>query len=137
MAREIVTSENREDYMKKKLGIEDDKSHQIPIYHGTSEKNAKDIEKKGFNVKKSADGTIWFSSHPEIGEVAASGKGKVIKRYLDKNKLKLGGWNETDKYSTDELINQGYHGLELPRSNKEGHTFYQIFHPEKLIKRND
>ena len=134
MAREIVTSENREDYMKQKLGIKDEKKHIVPVYHGTSSENAKKIEKKGFDVKHSADSSIWFTSHPEIGDVTASGKGEVIKRHLDKSKMKLGGWDEADKYGVDELINQGYHGLELPKANAEGHTFYQIFHPNMLHK---
>ena len=46
--------------------------------------------------------------------------------------MKLGGWSETDKYSTDELINMGYDGLML----KDGDAVtYQIFNPQKLIKR--
>jgi len=102
------------------------------LYHGTSPQAAKAIEKSGFDIKKSADGTVWFTSNPNIGEVAASNKGAVVKRLLDKNKMKLGGWAETDKYSTNELINMGYDGLML----KDGDTVtYQIFNPEKLIKR--
>jgi hypothetical protein len=102
-----------------------------PIYHGTTPEIAKQIEKSGFDVKKSADGTIWFTDNPKIGEVAASGKGGVVKRLIDENKLKLGGWNETDKYGTQELINQGYDGLKLKDGNE---TTYQIFNPEKLSK---
>jgi hypothetical protein len=104
----------------------------LEIYHGTSPAAAKAIEKAGFDIKKSADGTVWFTSNPNIGEVAASNKGAVVKRLLDKNKMKLGGWGETDKYSTDELINMGYDGLML----KDGDSVtYQIFNPEKLIKK--
>jgi len=136
MAREIVTSENREEYMAKKLGHKEEKHHSSTIYHGTSAENAKKIEKKGFNVKHSADGSIWFTSDPKIGEVAASGKGGVVKRQLDESKLKLGGWDEADKYGVDELINQGYHGMKYPKANAEGHTHYQIFHPEMLHKEN-
>jgi len=132
MAREIVTSENKAEHDAKKLGLK--KSNLIPIYHGTSAQNAKKIEKKDFDVNKSADGSIWFTSDPKIGEVAAAGKGGIVKRYLDKSKLKLGSWNESDKYGTNELMNQGYHGLEFPDANDEGHTHYQIFNPEKLHK---
>ena len=107
-------------------------SNILELYHGTSPSAAKAIEKAGFDVNKSADGTIWFTSNPNIGEVAATNKGAVVKRLLDKNKMKLGGWAETDKYSTDELINMGYDGLML----KDGDTItYQIFNPEKLIKK--
>jgi hypothetical protein len=101
----------------------------VEIYHGTSPKAAKAIEKSGFDVGQSADGSIWFTSNPNIGEVSATGKGAIIKKQLDKSKLKLGGWDETDKYSTNELIDQGYDGLML----KDGDNItYQIFNPEKL-----
>jgi hypothetical protein len=73
---------------------------------------------------------MWFTSNPQIGEVAASNKGAIIQRKLPKD-MKLGGWDEMDKYSTDELLNLGYHGLRLP---DEGVTTYQIFNPEKLVK---
>lgn len=98
------------------------------IYHGT------DKIFDDFDVTKSADGTIWFTDNKskiEKGEVSATGKGNIIERIIDENKLKLGGWEETDKYSTDELISQGYDGLKLVG---EGETTYQIFNPEKLIK---
>jgi hypothetical protein len=100
------------------------------IYHGTSPQAAKAIEKSGFDLGKSADGTMWFTSNPQIGEVAASNKGAIIQRKLPKD-MKLGSWDEMDKYSTDELLNLGYHGLRLP---DEGVTTYQIFNPEKLVK---
>jgi GNAT superfamily N-acetyltransferase len=104
-------------------------AEEVPIYHGTTPENAKTIEKSGFDVGKSADGSIWFTSNPNIGEVAASGKGGIIQKTLNHKKMKLGGWDETDKYSTDELINMGYDGLKLPSN---GQTTYQIFSPEKL-----
>jgi hypothetical protein len=101
------------------------------IYHGTSPKAAKAIEKSGFDVAKSADGTIWFTNNPNIGEVAATGKGAVVKRFLDEKKMKLGGWDDTDKFSTDELIQKGFDGLKL-EDKKTGEITYQIFNPEKL-----
>lgn len=99
------------------------------IYHGTTPKSAKAIEKSGFDVAKSADGTIWFTSNPNIGEVAATGKGAVVKRAFDEKNLKLAGWDDIDKYSVDELINKGYDGVKMPDANQ---TVYQIFNPEKL-----
>jgi hypothetical protein len=101
------------------------------IYHGTDPKAAKAIEKSGFDINKSADGTIWFTNNPEIGEVAATGKGAVVQRYLDENKVKLGGWDEIDKFSVDELIQKGYDGVKL---QDETGTVFQIFNPEKLTK---
>lgn len=106
-------------------------SNILELYHGTSPAAAKAIEKSGFDINKAADGTIWFTSNPNIGEVAASNKGAVVKRLLDKNKMKLGGWAETDKYSTDELINMGYDGLMLKNGDQ---ITYQIFNPQKLKK---
>ena len=101
------------------------------IYHGTTSQAAKSIEKSGFDLNKSADGTIWFTTNPQIGEVAASGKGGVVQRSVDSSKMKLGGWNEADKYSTDELINMGFDGLKL---SDNGQSTYQIFNVDKLSK---
>jgi hypothetical protein len=99
------------------------------IYHGTSPQAAKQIEKAGFDITKSADGSVWFTNNPDIGEVSATGKGAVVERLADINKLKLGGWEETDKFSTNELIQKGFDGLRLV----DGDTVtYQIFNPEKL-----
>jgi len=134
MVAEVVTSENRDAYMKQKLGIEDKKEELIPVYHGTGEKEAKHIEKHGFDTDKSADGTIWMTTDPKIGNVAATGKGGVVKRFIDKSKMKLAGWDEADKYGTDELINKGYHGVEYTKANEKGHTHYQIYHPKMLKK---
>ena len=105
------------------------------VFHGTTEPAARKINKTGFDVEKSADGTIWFTDNRreiERGNVAASGSGAIIQRHLDEGRLKLGGWAESDKYSTDQLINMGYDGLKLPG---DGETTYQIFHPEKLTDR--
>ena len=99
------------------------------IYHGTSPQAAKQIEKAGFDITKSADGSVWFTNNPDIGEVSATGKGAVVERLADINKLKLGGWEETDKFSTNELIQKGFDGLRLV----DGDTVtYQIFNPKKL-----
>lgn len=104
------------------------------IYHGTTPEAAAAIERDGFDVARSADGTIWFTSNKSIGEVAATGSGAVVARAFDEANLKLGGWEETDKFSTDELIAQGYDGLKL---EDNGETTYQIFKPEKLDKVTD
>lgn len=100
------------------------------LYHGTSPDAAKAIERTGFDLGKSADGSIWFTSNPNIGEVAASNSGAVIKRKLPKD-LKLGTWDDADKYSVDELIAKGFDGLRLV---DDGETTYQIFNPQKLSK---
>lgn len=112
-------------------GQQFDQAGKTKIYHGTSAEAAAAIEANGFDVAKAADGTIWFTSNPNIGEVAASQSGAVVERAFDESKLKLGGWEESDKYSTDELIGMGYDGLKLV---DESETTYQIFNPEKLEK---
>jgi hypothetical protein len=106
------------------------------VFHGTSQKAADAIAQAGFDVNRSADGTIWFTTNRaqiEGGNVAASGAGAVIERLLDERTLKLGGWAETDRYSTDELMQLGFDGLRLPG---EGEVTFQIFYPEKLILPN-
>jgi hypothetical protein len=99
------------------------------IYHGTSPQAANNIAENGFDLSRSADGSAWFTSNPNIGEVAATGKGAVVNRSIDEGNMKLGGWAETDKFGTDELIRDGYDGLKLVDGDT---TTYQIFNPEKL-----
>jgi hypothetical protein len=106
-----------------------DQTKPVKLYHGTTPEAAKAIEAGGFDLSKSADGSVWFTSNPDIGEVAATGKGGIVSRTFNEGELKLGGWEEADKYSTDELIAQGYDGLRL---EDDGEITYQIFKPEKL-----
>ena len=96
------------------------------IYHGT------DKVFKEFDVKKTPDGSIWFTDNKDSilkGESGASGTTRIIDRFIDENKLKLAGWDEYDKYSLDELQNMGFDGIKLP---DDGKVDYQIFYPEKL-----
>jgi hypothetical protein len=102
------------------------------IFHGTSPEAAVNIAKRGFNTKKSADGSIWFTTNPEIGEVAATGKGAVIKRLIDEDKIKLATREQAEKYFTDQLINEGYQGVK--HTGMTGGTHYQIFDPKILLK---
>jgi hypothetical protein len=97
MAREIVTSENRDAYMKQKLGMEDEKEQirkffekntkdylkeagneeailpngMVKVYHGTSEKNLKGILKD-----KKFKGHPFFSHDKEIAEKYSKQAGK-------------------------------------------------------------
>lgn len=104
------------------------------IYHGTTPSIAKIIDEKGFDVSKSADNSIWFTSDPNIGKVAATGTGGKVTRILPDD-LKLAGYDESDKYFTDELISLGYDGVEFP-IGQDNVTHYRIFNPEKLKKEN-
>jgi len=117
------------DLLKDERGLVGKDINDKAIYHGT------DKIFDNFDIKKSADGTVWFTDNKSAiqnGTVAASGKGKIVTRFINENDLKLGGWKEADKYSTDELINQGYDGLKLV---DDGETTYQIFYPEKLKRK--
>ena len=100
------------------------------IYHGTSSDAAKAIDQFGFDLNKTADGSAWFTTNPDIGEVAAAGKGGVIQRQLDESNLKLASYDETDKYSNGELIGMGYDGAVYP--NGEGGAHYEIWNQDKL-----
>lgn len=100
-----------------------------PIFHGTTPDAASSIAANGFDLAKSADGSIWFTSNPDIGEVAASGTGAVIEAFLDEAALKLGGWEEMDRYLIDQLIAMGFDGLILADGDD---VVYQIFRPSCL-----
>ena len=99
----------------------------VSIFHGTTKEIAKQIEDNGFDVEKGADGTMWFTSDKsriEKGDVGASVNGGIVERTIDESNLKLGGYEEQDKYSTGELINKGYDGLKLV--DEDGQITYQI-----------
>tara|TARA_R110002072_G_scaffold249269_1_gene408221 strand:+ start:188 stop:1933 length:1746 start_codon:yes stop_codon:yes gene_type:complete len=102
------------------------------IYHGTSPEVARAIDQFGFDLGKTADGSAWFTTNPDIGEVAAAGKGGVIQRQLDESNLKLASYDETDKYLKDQLIDMGYDGAYYP--DGEGGAHYEIWNQEKLSK---
>ncbi len=104
------------------------------IYHGTSPEAAALIKRRGFDLKQSADGTVWFTENPAIGEVGAARKGAIVKRQIDDEKLKLGGWEEYDRYGTGELISQGYDGLKLV-DGPDDFPVYRLFKPNKTTKK--
>tara|TARA_R110000824_G_scaffold1041_4_gene5753 strand:- start:791 stop:2188 length:1398 start_codon:yes stop_codon:yes gene_type:complete len=98
------------------------------IYHGTADLF------DDFDVSKSADGSIWFTDNKSkilSGDVGASTNGNVMERIIDEDKLKLATWDDTDKYSTGQLIDQGFDGVKMV---EDGENTYQIFNPEKLSK---
>ncbi len=101
------------------------------LFHGT------DKVFDDFDVRKTADGSVWFTDNkldildPKRG-VAAAGKGIIMERKLP-NSLKLAHPDDIDKYSVDQLINQGFDGVKYPGDETTG-TYYQIFHPRRLKK---
>jgi hypothetical protein len=100
------------------------------IYHGTSPEAARAIDQFGFDLGKTADGSAWFTENPNIGEVAATGQGAVVKRQIDDSNLKLASYEETDKYTNSQLMDMGYDGAYYP--GQEGGTQYEIWNQDKL-----
>ena len=101
------------------------------IYHGT------DKYFKEFDLNKTADQSIWFTDDIDAikaGTVGAAGKGNIIKRLLDENKVKLATSEQAEKLTDDQLIAQGFDGVRF--SKEEGFTEnnYRIFNTEKLDK---
>lgn len=119
------------------------KKTQTRVYHIT------EAEFDEFNLDKSS-GSIWFSNNKrsvDANEVGASisGKGtrRTISKIIDTDKLKLANRELDDKYSTDELIAQGYDGVKFDDVDardalefaKGEEIYYRIFNnTENLIK---
>lgn len=77
-----------------------------PVYHETAAGN------KIRQFKPAYGTSVWFTTDKStLGENGAAGTGQVIEAFL-KHK-KLAGWDEYDKYSTDQLIGMGYDGARL------------------------
>jgi len=74
-------------------------------------------------------GTVWFTdnpsnfSYPSSSSSAAAGKGRIIERDIELNKV--AGYDELDKYSVGELIDQGYDGAVLDGD-------IQVFNPSAI-----
>lgn len=78
-----------------------------PVYHETDKK---------FTTFKPAYGTtVWFTTDKTTlgkeGTSGAAAHGRVITAYLKWDKL--AGWDEYDKYTTDQLISMGFQGARL------------------------
>ena len=90
---------------------EPDKTFKGKVFHQTSEQFDE------FDLSKGADGTAWFTgdkknfTDPASSASAASGKGRVLEREVELKKV--AGFAELDKYSIDELRQQGYDGAIL------------------------
>ena len=82
-----------------------------------------------FDFGKTSDGTVWFTDNkanfddPSSSAGAAAGKGRVIEKDIELNKV--AGYDELDKYSVDELVQQGYDGAVLDGD-------IQVFNPKAI-----
>jgi hypothetical protein len=103
------------------------KTSKKTIFHGT---NTKFDE---FDLEKTADGTVWFTSNREkleSGQYDGVGSSKyIVERTIDEDQLKLADWDMYDKHSTQELMDMGYDGLRLVDKDE---ITYRIFDPTKL-----
>ena len=97
----------------------------LVVHHGTSEKF------KVFNMKKTTQGLIWFTSNKsavEAGEVGAQGRGNIMDLYVSmKNPA---GWDEYDKFMLGQLRSEGYDGAILPSG--DGHITGFVFEPNQV-----
>ena len=87
MAREIVTSENREDYMKKKLGIEDKKEQEYPMApHGTWYGEQTYAKEGGILRNVSPDEYIKKVAPMDINEADSRENIDLLKEHIKKGK---------------------------------------------------
>jgi hypothetical protein len=104
--------------------VVDENGEPLVVYHGT------DKEFKKFDKKKTIGGQFWFTNKKDLiekGEVGAAGKGRIIESYLSiKNPA---GWNEYDKLSLDQIIQQGFDGIILEESDQ---NTYIAFEPTQI-----
>lgn len=96
----------------------------LTVYHGTGNRFRK------FNLKKTAQGIIWFTSKKEnilSGEVGASTKGFIITAKVTFNKA--AGWREYTDFGFWELEREGFDGAILP--NDHGFDCF-VFSPKQI-----
>ena len=104
------------------------------IYHGTNKYF------KEFDLNKTADQSIWFTDDIDAikaGTVGAAGKGNIISRVIDENKIKLASASQAEKLTDDQLIAQGFDGVKFAKEEGFDETNYRIFNTEKLAKTGD
>jgi hypothetical protein len=97
----------------------------LVVYHGTAKAFTT------FDQNKTMDGAFWFTSDKgavDAGEVGAAGKGDIMPVYLSAKKL--AGWDDYDKKTTDQLIQEGFDGVELDGD-------YMIFDPRQIKSVNN
>lgn len=100
--------------------VKDAQGKPLVVYRGT----AKAFDK--FDANKTMDGVFWFTSDKaklQAGEAGAAASGEVMSVYLSAKNL--AGWDQYEKFSIDELIAQGYDGIQLDDD-------YVIFEPTQI-----
>lgn len=110
----------------KAKSVEEFISSQKVLYHGTD---------KSFRKFNNTLGRTWFSDSKkavEGGNVGATGKGRIVERYLPKN-LKLASEDYAAKTFTDQLIAEGYDGVLHTDSSGDFGNYYEIFDGNKTL----
>lgn len=105
--------------------VTDGQGKPLVVYHGT----AKAFDR--FDANKTMDGVFWFTSDKtklERGEAGAAARGELMPVYLSAKNL--AGWDQYEKFSIDELIAQGYDGIQLDDD-------YVIFEPTQIKSVNN
>ncbi|MCH2240946.1 MAG: hypothetical protein MK041_03210, partial [Aquabacterium sp.] len=100
--------------------VVDEQGRPLVVYHGT------DTEITAFDGRKTADGAFWFTADAQTlatGEAGAAASGFVIPAYLRAEKL--AGWDEYDDLTTDQLLAEGFDGVQLDAD-------YIVFLPEQI-----
>ncbi|WP_455233387.1 ADP-ribosyltransferase-containing protein [Geopseudomonas aromaticivorans] len=80
----------------------------LRVYHGSSEAIA------AFDHTRTNDGLLWFSvsrEKVEAGESGATSSAVITEAYLQMRNP--AGWEEYERYTTDQLIQLGYDGIIL------------------------
>jgi hypothetical protein len=105
--------------------LKEDELKNVKAYHSTDDKF------EDFSLDYVWDG-FWFTDNINAlknKEVGASGGKYIMTRYITLNNP--AGWNEYDKYSVGELIDQGYDGVILPEDDR---IDYLVFNPKSISK---
>jgi predicted GNAT family acetyltransferase len=105
--------------------VVDAEGNPLVVHHGTN------ADFKAFDLKKTTQGIIWFTSNKsaiERGEVGAQGSGNIMDLFVSmKNPA---GWDEYEKYGLSQLEAMGYDGAML--SNGDGTFDGFVFEPTQL-----
>ena len=105
--------------------VVDSAGNPMIVYHGTAKKF------RAFNIKKSVQPIIWFTSNRESiekGEVGAAGSGHIFELYASIQNP--AGWDKYDKLGLGELQREGFDGAILP--NGDGTFDGFVFAPNQL-----
>jgi hypothetical protein len=109
----------------KEIIQEEEEIKNLKVYHST------DSKFKDFSLDHAWDG-FWFTNNINVlknKEAGAAGNKYIMTRYI--TLTNPAGWDEYDKYSIGELIDEGYDGVILPEDNR---IDYLVFDPKSISK---